>query len=178
LATRRIVFAVLAVCLNLPVYGATVYGATAGNALIGQPMPVCKTVPLAHSTALDAANTHGKVLYVDFWASWCKPCAKAFPFLNAIQNDYGKQDFLVIGISVDEKTSDAENFIRVHPAKFLVANDATGACPKAFAVPGMPASYLVDRQGIIRQVHTGFRESDIAQRRAAIEQLLATPGKP
>lgn len=173
LLTRLVFFAVFTACLSV-----SAYADTEGNALVGQPMPICKTVPLAHSAALDTVTTRGYVLYVDFWASWCKPCAKAFPFLNTLQNDYGQRKFLVIGISVDEKNSDAENFIRVHRAAFLTAIDTTGACPGAFAVPGMPASFLVDRQGIVRQIHTGFRDSDIAQRRAEIEQLLAMPDKP
>lgn len=115
------------------------------------------------------------MLYVDFWASWCAPCAKAFPFLNALHQDYADRGLLVVGISVDEKPDDANAFIRTHPALFITAIDPTGVCPKAFSVPGMPSSYLVDRKGIIHQVHTGFRDSDIVQRRQQIEQLLAAP---
>lgn len=142
---------------------------------VGQHMPDCKTSALEPSSGFDFAAARGKVLYVDFWASWCVPCAKAFPFLNALHQDYAEQGLLVVGISVDEKLEDANDFIRKHPVQFITVSDTTGSCPKAFAVAGMPSSYLVDRQGIIHHVHTGFRDSDIAQRRQQIEQLLAAP---
>jgi thiol-disulfide isomerase/thioredoxin len=115
----------------------------------------------------------GKVVYVDFWASWCGPCKQSFPWLNEMQSKYGAKGFQVIGINVDAKTADAKVFLNEVPAKFTVAYDDKGVTPKQFGIKGMPSSVLLDASGKVIAQHTGFRDSDKAQLEQAIQQALS-----
>lgn len=139
---------------------------------IGDSAPACQASAMSAGKRLDLAAHRGRVVYVDFWASWCAPCAKAFPFLNRLDAEFGQSGLTVVGISVDERLADAERFLKRFPARFETAHDATGSCPRAFGVIGMPSSYLIDRHGRIRAIHVGFRDGDAVQRTEEIERLL------
>lgn len=115
----------------------------------------------------------GKVLYVDFWASWCGPCKQSFPWLNEMQSKYGAKGFQVIGINVDAKTAEAKTFLNDVPAKFTVAYDDKGVTPKQFGIKGMPSSVLIDVNGKVIAQHTGFKDADKAQLEQAIQQALS-----
>lgn len=132
-------------------------------------------------TTLDGAPTHnlqaleGKVIYVDFWASWCPPCVRSFPFLSQLDHDFKDQGLQVIGINLDEKIADAETFLDKFPVDFEIALDPDKQCAKDFGVVAMPSSYLIDRKGVIRHVHQGFRADEAKDLRLAIEYLLTEP---
>lgn len=100
-----------------------------------------------------------KVVYVDFWASWCKPCRKSFPFMNEMQARYGKQGLEVIGINLDSDTSAAAQFLAKLPANFTLAYDPEGKTPQTYGLKVMPTSFLVDRSGQLVYVHKGFKEN-------------------
>ena len=99
-----------------------------------------------------------KVVYVDFWASWCKPCAKSFSFMNDMQARYGKKGFEIIAVNLDSEHSAAKGFLKKHPAKFTVAYDPDGKTPGLYQLKVMPTSYLIDRKGNLVNVHKGFKE--------------------
>ncbi len=139
---------------------------------VGQPAPACELAGLGNGTAVNTAQFKGKVVYVDFWASWCIPCAKSFPVLNQIHRDLRERGLQIVGVNVDEHSADADGFLQKHPADFTVGADAKGICPKAFGVVAMPSGYLIDRQGVIRHIHYGFREGEIDTLRADLEHLL------
>lgn len=130
-------------------------------------------------TTLDGAQRHnlqqfrGKVLYVDFWASWCTPCAQSFPFMNGLDRDLRDQGLQVLGINLDENPDDARDFLAKLPASFTIVADASQQCAKDFGVQAMPSSYLIDRNGVIRHQHLGFRAGEAEQFRQLVEQLLA-----
>ncbi|MBN2702339.1 MAG: TlpA family protein disulfide reductase [Methylohalobius sp. ZOD2] len=137
-------------------------------------------VPDCVLTTLDGGESRqlreiqqGKVVYVDFWASWCTSCAQAFKFLNAVESDLRDRGFAVIGVNLDENRADAVNFLERFPPRFTVLADAEAQCAKAFGVQGMPASYLIDRTGEVRYRHLGFRSGDADELRRAIEELVA-----
>jgi cytochrome c biogenesis protein CcmG, thiol:disulfide interchange protein DsbE len=142
---------------------------------IGAPLsPV--SLPTQTSTVdLNALNGKGKVLYVDFWASWCGPCKQSFPWMNEMQAKYAARGLEVVAINVDAKAADAERFLQTTPGKFTVAFDAKGVTPKQFAVKAMPTSYLVGRDGKVLLVHAGFRDADRAALEAAMVSALAAP---
>jgi thiol-disulfide isomerase/thioredoxin len=139
---------------------------------IGDPLPACLASVMNADKRLDLAAHRSRVLYVDFWASWCAPCARAFPFLNRLDAEFRQRGLTVVGISVDERLADAEHFLKRFPARFETAHDGTGSCPRAYGVIGMPSSYLIDRRGKIRAIHVGFRDGDAVQRTQEIERLL------
>ncbi|MEK6735557.1 MAG: TlpA disulfide reductase family protein [Pseudomonadota bacterium] len=129
-------------------------------------------------TTLDGAPAHnlrelkGKVIYMDFWASWCPPCVKSFPFLNELNHDMKDKGLQVIGINLDEKVSDAQEFLANHPVDFSIVADPSKQCAKGFEVMAMPTSYLIDRKGNIRHIHRGFRTGETEELRALIAQLV------
>jgi thiol-disulfide isomerase/thioredoxin len=145
---------------------------SAAPSMPARSVPACALSPLGDAPVPDLARLRGHVIYVDFWASWCAPCAKAFPFLNRLEREFRAQGLHVVGINVDENAADATAFLARHPALFELAADAGGQCPRAFDVRAMPSSYLVDRQGLIRHVHLGFSAQDAAQLRRRVQELL------
>lgn len=138
-----------------------------------------RTLPSCSLTSLDGERRfaleppQGALLWVDFWASWCDSCAASFAFLDALDREYRDQGLQVLGINLDEDPEDAQAFLASHPVGFAQAADASGSCPRQFAVPGMPAAYLIDRRGVIRLEHVGFRAGDAARIRALVKELLA-----
>jgi thiol-disulfide isomerase/thioredoxin len=124
----------------------------------------------ASGEAVSLASLRGKVVYVDFWASWCTPCRRSFPWMNALQARYGPEGLAIVGVNVDKRHDDATRFLADTPAAFTVVYDASGKTPAAYDVKGMPSSYLVDRRGNIVAVEEGFHD----ERRAALEALVRT----
>lgn len=141
----------------------------------GSPMPSCTLKSWGTETPVDLGRFKGQVLYVDFWASWCVPCVRSFSFMNALHRELREQGLQVLAINLDENPEDARAFLARHPADFTVAVDAGGQCPESFGVLGMPSSFLVDRQGVVRHVHLGFRVGEAQELRKLVEDLLAEP---
>lgn len=137
--------------------------------------PACPLVIDTPGAPRALAELHGRVVYLDFWASWCGPCRQSFPFMNTLQTELGEQGLAVVAVNLDEETADAASFLAAHPARFQVAGGDNTACASAFQVEAMPSSYLVDRAGRVRLVHHGFRAGDAETLRARIEALLAEP---
>jgi cytochrome c biogenesis protein CcmG, thiol:disulfide interchange protein DsbE len=119
------------------------------------------------------AAHRGKVVYLDFWASWCGPCAQSLPALDKLRKEFAPGDFQVVAVNVDPKLSAAKAFLRKRPVGYPSAVDPKGALPARFGVESMPTSFLIDRDGVVRHVHRGFREGDVAELRAQIEKLVA-----
>ena len=114
----------------------------------------------------------GKVVYVDFWASWCVPCRQSFPWMNEMLARYEAQGLRILGVNVDKKAADAARFLERVPAKFDLAFDAAGAVPKSYGVKAMPSSFLIGADGKVVDVHQGFAEEDKAALERNIRQAL------
>ena len=120
------------------------------------------------------AGLKGKVVYVDFWASWCGPCKQSFPFMNELLSRYRAQGLEIVAINLDAKRDDADKFLAEVPAQFSVAFDAKGDSARRFEVKGMPSSYLIGRDGKLVASHKGFKEEDRKDLEARIAQALAS----
>lgn len=118
----------------------------------------------------------GKVLYLDFWASWCPTCARSFRFLNDLTEELGDQGLAVVAVNLDENFKEAQAFLDRYPVRFSVFFDPQGDCARAFEVAGMPAAYLIDRKGEVRYRHLGFRAQDGDELKAKVKELLAEAG--
>lgn len=138
---------------------------------VGQRAPSFE-VPGA-SGAVRLADMKGKVVYVDFWASWCAPCKQSFPWMNDMQAKYGPHGLQVVGVTVDKKREDAEKFLSSTPAKFLIAYDTTGKVAETYKPQGMPTSFLIGADGVVRAVHVGFRDGDKAALEREIQAALS-----
>ena len=155
---------------NFLVAVATMLVASAGAAEMGQAAPEFDLPGARGPVKLSAMR--GKVVYVDFWASWCGPCKQSFPWMNEMQAKYGAQGLEIVGINVDKKRADADGFLAGTPAKFTVAYDDKGVTPTAYKIQGMPSSYLVDRNGKIVATHAGFRDDERAKLEAKLRAAL------
>lgn len=116
--------------------------------------------PLAADTGFDISNYKGKVVYVDFWASWCTPCRASFSFMQEMAELHGSS-LVIAAINVDKSRSDASDFLEQFDINFPVFYDPLGQLAEAFDVKGMPSSYLYDREGQLIGAHVGFKKSDI-----------------
>jgi len=157
----------LAFCLCLPLL------ANAGGATVGEPAPAVSLPSLTQEGEVSLASLQGKVVYLDFWASWCPPCRVSFPILEEIRQSLGPEGFEIYAISVDDNRDDALKFLDGTPAvSYPLVLDVEGESPQAYGVRGMPTGYLIDRAGVVRKIHQGFKKSDGEKLRAAVVQLL------
>lgn len=138
----------------------------------GQAAPVMD-LPTADGRTLSLGSLRGKVVLVDFWASWCGPCAAAFPAYEELFQEYRSRGLDVVAVNLDEKRTDADRFLASRPHAMDVVFDPSGRSAKAFGLEGMPTSFLIGRDGRIRFVHTGFTPGAVDSYRREIEQLLA-----
>lgn len=118
------------------------------------------------------ADYKGKLIYLDFWASWCGPCRQSFPFLKNIRNKYADQGFEVVAVNVDSELKSALTFLKKHPVDYPVLLDPKGTMASAYSVHGLPTAYIIDRKGAIVYEHLGFKEKDKKWLIALIEQHL------
>jgi thiol-disulfide isomerase/thioredoxin len=117
--------------------------------------------------------TKGKVLIVDFWASWCGPCKESFPVMNELAKKYADRGVIVIAVNVDENRSDMEGFLKDNPASFTVVRDGSQKLVGKVGVGTMPSSFIVDQTGKVRFLHNGFHgEKTRKQYAQEIESLL------
>jgi thiol-disulfide isomerase/thioredoxin len=114
-----------------------------------------------------------KVLMIDFWASWCEPCRDSFPAMEDLHQRYGPKGLVVIAINVDEDRADMEKFLQKNKATFAVVRDAGQKLVEQAGIATMPGSFLIDRTGKVRFVHTGYRGDETKKKyEQEIESLL------
>ena len=129
-------------------------------------------LPTASGTvALDALR--GKVVLVDFWASWCGPCRQSFPWLGKVAERYEAKGLVVVAIDLDKDRTLAERFLREQKPPFTVAFDPAGRAAEAFGVETMPSSFLVNRAGQVVYSHPGFYPQDVDTFEKRIEDEVA-----
>lgn len=121
---------------------------------------------------LDLNQYKNQVVYLDFWASWCGPCRKSFPWLNSIQAKYHDQGLVVIGINLDADFKNAEEFLTSVPAEFKLFSDPESKWAEKYKLIGMPSSFVLDGNGEIRHRHVGFKKVSIKQYEESIVSLL------
>jgi len=114
----------------------------------------------------------GKVVLIDFWASWCIPCRTSFPAIDALQRELGPKGLVVIALNVDEQRKNADAFLAGRPHAMRVAFDQKGVAAQAFSLQAMPSAVVIDRSGRIRYTHMGYTEKTVAQYRTEVLELL------
>lgn len=108
-------------------------------------------------TMLDLKTHHGKVVVVDFWASWCVPCRRSFPWMNEMQQKYAGNGLVIIGVNLDRNIEDAKAFLSAYPANFTVSYDPDAEIAKKYGVEAMPSSLIFGRDGELVTRHSGFK---------------------
>lgn len=133
--------------------------------------------PANAADALNLEQYRGKVVVVDFWASWCTPCRQSFPWLNELQAKYGQRGLVIVGVNVDRNREDAIRFLNDVPANFPIVYDSAGTLASRYEVPGMPSSYVIGPDGSVIAKHIGFRKADRDARETEIRSLLPAADK-
>lgn len=140
---------------------------------VGDTAPSFKARTIDGKKSVALEDYRGKVVLLDFWASWCPPCLKSLPLYDDLRRELGTTDFEIVAINVDENTDDARKFLQKHPVSYPIAKDPKGVLPGVFGVKAMPTSYLIDKNGVVQYVHAAFKDGDVAKIKAEIEKLIA-----
>jgi len=142
------------------------------------PAPVATPVPAVKifdrdGKPLALSAYKGRVLLLDFWASWCAPCRKSFPFLDALQTRHAAEGLAIVGLTLEEDDDSIDAFLDSVPAHFTIARDPSGLAGEAFGVVAMPTTFLIDRDGRVAARFEGGDESVHAKIEAAVATLLS-----
>src|SRR5471030_2938428 len=125
------------------------------------------------ATGLDLHAYRGRVVYLDFWASWCGPCRQSFPWMETMKSTYEGQGLDIVAVNLDTHRADADRFLKQFQPTFDLRFDPKGELAEFYKVRGMPSSVLIDRHGVTRFTHAGFRPVDGPTYEAQVRALLA-----
>ena len=176
--TRRYLGVLVAVVLGTAALGCNKMGGGSQSAgatdrpLVGAAAPPFG-LPAHYGDAkkVSLADGSGKVMLVDFWATWCEPCKDSFPHHQALAEKYAGQ-VVVIGISIDDEPDGIPDFAKKNGGKFPIGWDEGQAVSGTYQPPTMPTAYIIDKSGIVRYVHAGFRKGDELEIDAHVAELL------
>ena len=145
--------------LMLPALAGMILAATAHAAPAPVPAPAF-TLPARGGGTLDLSKYKGQVVMINFWASWCGPCRQEMPLLENIYQKYNKLGFTLLGISIDDDSKTAEDFLKKVPVSFPVLFDTQSKVSGLYQVQGMPTTIFIDRKGNVRQIHESYKPGD------------------
>jgi thiol-disulfide isomerase/thioredoxin len=148
-------------------------GGAASAVDVGQLAPEFKAPALDGGKSISLAAHRGKVVYLDFWASWCPPCLTSLPLLEKLRKEFPSDQFQILAVNVDQDPGKALKFLERTQVGYPSATDPKGRIPESFGIETMPTSFLIDRSGVVRYVHHGFRKGDVGPLRERIESLVA-----
>jgi thiol-disulfide isomerase/thioredoxin len=115
---------------------------------------------------------NGKVVLVDFFASWCGPCQESFPAMQELHKKFGGKEFIILAINLDKKKEAMDDFLKKHPADFAIVRDAANKLVAEVKIPTMPTSFLLDREGRVHSVHRGFKGDETRKKYSEEIQAL------
>jgi len=121
---------------------------------------------------LKLSELRGKVVLINFWASWCGPCRQEMPVLDELYRHYRSLDFTILGVNVEQNSDDAKSLLKDVPVTFPILFDTENKISKLYDVKGMPSTVLVDRDGNIRYVHMGYQPGVEAEYQTQIRALI------
>ena len=131
----------------------------------GKGLKVGDTLPELSSFGLEGklpADLKGKIILVDFWASWCGPCKESFPVMEELHKKYGEKGLIVLAVNVDEDPAAMKDFLKDHPASFTIVHDAKKKLVGAANIASMPTSFVIGKDGKIVSIHKWFHGKETA----------------
>ncbi len=178
----------LAVLAVVALLGAGLYGAVhfLGDELfpvkVGAQAPEFRARTLAPDAAASApektlADYRGQVVLINIWATWCGPCRVEMPSIEALYRELGPRGLRVVAVSIDDPGSERKirDFAREYGLTFELLHDPAGAIQKAYQTTGVPETFLIGKDGVIRKKEIGAANWNSASRRAVVASLLAEP---
>ena len=142
---------------------------------VGSAAPNFDLPVLGAKQHLALSNLRGHVVLLDFWASWCGPCRQSFPLYDQLRAELPPGDFTMLAINLDETPDAPRAFLDEHPVHYSSLADPSGKVAQDFGLVGMPSSFVLDRNGVVRARHAGFKPQDIDDLRKEILGLIAEP---
>ena len=150
--------------------GALALAVCAQSALAGgKGIKVGDTFPELSSFGLEGslpADLTGKVVLIDFWASWCGPCKDSFPVMEDLHQKFGPKGLVVLAVNVDEDAAAMKDFLKEHPASFTIVRDASKKLVSTANIASMPTSLVIGADGKVVSIHKGFDGKDTARQYA------------
>ena len=143
-------------------------------ALLAAQFALLASAPAADT--FDPGQYAGKVVVLDFWASWCEPCRRSFPWLNAMHDKYGPEGLVIVGVNLDMERVDAQRFLAEYPADFAIVYDEDHALAREYEVVAMPSSYVIGRDGQVAARHMGFKVKQQDEYEALLVEALRESG--
>jgi thiol-disulfide isomerase/thioredoxin len=161
--------------MKTPLFGLAlaILGASTASALAPGDAPPAIDMPDQVGVKVALNELKGKVVLVDFWASWCGPCRQEMPVLEQLHKKYAKQGLVIIGVNIDNNPKKMNNFLKGTPVTFRIVHDRKLNVASKYEPETMPSSYFIGRDGKIRYVHEGFRKKDAGELEERIKTLLA-----
>lgn len=163
----------VALATALAACGGAMSGAQAPSSSerVGAQAPDFSLAPVGGGAPIGPSTFAGKVLIVDFWATWCKPCRQSFPVYQKLLNEFDGK-LAVVGVSVDDAADGIAAFKRETGVEFPLVWDQGQAVAGTYKPGTMPTSFVIDRSGIVHSIHEGFRQGDEATLEQEIRALL------
>jgi peroxiredoxin len=141
---------------------------------VGAFAPAWSNITPVGSAPKSLAQLRGRVVVLDFWATWCGPCRMVAPRLSALQSRFGAQGLTVVGITTDEAEV-AAAFAAKSDMKYGIVVDAQGETSRVYGISGLPTMFVLDKRGVVRAVEVGFDPSGDAALEKLVTTLLAEP---
>ena len=130
------------------------------------------TLPSRAGDNVSLESLKGKVVMLNFWASWCGPCRTEMPLLEQMHKRYSSLGFTMVGVNVEANTADAERWLKDTPVSFPVLFDRESKVSKMYDVSAMPSTVFIDRKGNVRYLHKGYKAGDEGEYLNQIRALL------
>ncbi|KAA3614826.1 MAG: TlpA family protein disulfide reductase [Calditrichaeota bacterium] len=140
---------------------------------IGKPAPDFTLQKLEGNETVQLSSLKGKVVLVDFWATWCAPCKKSLPYLAKMDSKY--KNLVVLALNIDDDKENAKQFLKKLNLKINALYDEDKTVVSSYDVPVMPTAYLIDQYGKIQYVHSGYNEESMKKLEFAIRGLIDRP---
>jgi cytochrome c biogenesis protein CcmG/thiol:disulfide interchange protein DsbE len=148
---------------------------TDNTSVVGQAAPDAEFAALQGNENIKLSSLQGKVVLLDFWASWCAPCQEELPLLDDMAVRLKDKGIEIVGVSLDENKADAERFLtRKSSWSLTLGHDPEQRVADQFKPPKMPTSYVIDRKGVVRQMNAGFERSDAKKIEAQLLDLASS----
>jgi peroxiredoxin len=165
---RRLAFVLAALALSA--YATAPWAARQEPSLIGKAAPAFALKDIT-GKPLKLADYRGKVVLLDFWATWCVPCRVEIPHFVELQKQYASRGFTMIGISMDDEPGLVLPFAKKHGMNYPVVVGDAALGEKYGGILGLPVAFVIDRNGIIRERYDGVTSAETFEK--AVVALLA-----
>jgi peroxiredoxin len=155
----------------LVIFALSTSGISLASVELSQPAPDF-TLKTLDGPNLRLEEYRGQVVLINFWASWCGPCRQEMPILDRLHQRYEDAGFAVLGVNVEGEVAPAKKIVDKSKVTFPVLIDAGQQVSELYDLQAMPSTVVVDRDGVVRYVHRGYKPGDEEKYVAVVKKLI------